>query len=1171
MAKKPATSKNTGPSSQTHRQGNSLFARLGPAKIRDVVEALVPELALDKPRSFVMRSADVLEINCILPDHKDDTPSCVIDCRKGTVHCYGSGCGYHSSNLLQFLQDATGSTFKELITQIHTVTGIRAVNDKVSKELEALDDHQQMTALAMEVFNAHLLRCIDPPKGNHPYARDYSPAFMSVIKHTLDWLFVERGRDPKHARSLPYGILPSQEMATRFAHDVLEKRMMDEARTGRISMTKERRERVEKLFEEMVGRVDPRWIHCVTFHTGYGLTTPGRIRLRLPRNDKTEGTDELPGFTQDDPVGYFGLYLPQYRVFSPQEVRDLHVITVEGENDALAYMEKILDAGKVGVRVIASSGKRNGLDLLVDAGITRCHLFGDEPSEEHGKGEDWVRHMLASTERMDARVFTGWHELKEGMPKDPDEAIRLFGFDKVYALTAGPNAKYMSSEVWALERLADNIAGMGLSETREKLRWAIEYGQCVRNHAALAVYLEHAGRLVGIPPASLRREITKTGFTEEGYVARLADTIIHEFHRTCRDDTDGKGGGEIELFHRATQTRLRFFLTDGKGMVAQFSSVFGDMWRFFKDNVGLPPKLDDANLDGVPSTLTLPEKLKLLTSYMEMAMQTVVQGVPSRSECDEIGQGVWYKDDPDRPGTKCLYVVNGFKVYKGVFRSGGEPTVEWAQLAGPSDGRYIFNVEKDKVWSREIAAVDDLNAANEITREQVHEVVKKIEWIFRRFWNLKYRDTDATFLGYHLAALAVGCAYVTKSVVHLLGDTNAGKSSAMALAGGKQFPGMNLVEAAGYSANYSAAYIYQTWNYSMLAMLLDEFEAEQTSGHSASHKGKAVENISELIRQIATEGGTSPGRGSNDGSTKRYHLHTHVMLASMLKASLPQDNNRRMAIEIYRNDDPEARAPEIAIFDEIPHERYRQMRRTLTLGLLRFIPEIQRNAEEVRADLARVKRVPFSVPTRFSDNLIPAVSLMRFFGAAWEEYLVNTFTQRREALQQTLEDTSANALVQRVIGTPNVVLGDNARASISQLLSRADQTSMLNGSGCGVVFDEARKVIIIDWFVVTATGGLLSRTFEYVGKTPQQLKHMCDQHPDAVRPAEYETYGVAATLRALGFSGNARTTSAVKVDTLVKELRTASAPAPAKPTGPGTVTPIRPSASAAGGGGSDNL
>lgn len=1146
MAKKPAKTAN---SSQTHKQGNGLFTRLGPVKIRQVVEAIVPALELDKPRSFVFRDGDVLETNCILRDHKDDTPSCKIDCRRGTIHCYGAGCGYHSTNLLQWLQDATGYSFKEIATQIHTSTGVRAVNDKVTKELEELDDHQQMTALAMRVFNEHLARCVDPPTGDRPYARDYSAPFMAVVKHTLDWLFVERGRDPRHVRSLPYGILPSQEMASRFAKDILDKMVEGYGEARGAKLSSERRDKILERFEAMMERIDARWVHCVTFHTGYGLTTPGRIRLRLPRNDKTDGTDTLPGFSVDDPVGYFGLYLPQYRTFSPQEIKELHVIVVEGENDSLAYTEKLLDAGKVGVRVVAAIGNHNGLDPLVDAGIPRMHLFGDEPSEEYGKGEDWLRHMLSSSERADARVFVGWHDLREGTPKDPDDAIRTHGFDKVYALTAGASAKYASAEVWALDRVVDNTAGLGPSDTREKLRWAIEFGKCVRNHAALSVYLEQAGRLIGIPPAALRRELIKTDNTEEGYVARLADVLIHEFHRTCRDDTDGKGGGSVELFHRTTQTRLAFYLTDGKGMMAQLSTVFGDMWRFFKEHVGMPPQYDDANLDGVPSSETLPDKLKKLTGYLEMAMHTVIQGVPSRSECDEIGQGAWYLDDPQRPGTKALYVVNGFHAYKGIVRAEPEASVDWSKLAGPSDGRYIFLIDKEKNWSDEIRSVEDLNAGNAVTREQIHTVMRSAQQIFQKYWKLKYGETDAQFLAYHLAALASGCAYRTKSVVHFLGDTNAGKTTLLSFFGGTQVPRFRLVEASDYRANYTTAFICQNWNRVSRAMLLDEFEAEQTNSKT-SHKGAQVENISELIRQIASEGGTPASRGGSDGHTRTYQLHTFVMLTSMLKAALPQDNNRRMSIEIYRND---GIPPEVGVFDDVSPDEFQRFRRLLSIGLFKFVPELTRHYDEVRSSIARVKRVPFNVPTRFTDNLVPAVAVMSFFGVDWDAYLVKTFNERREALQEVLEDTAANALVQRILGTPNVSVGGDSRASISQLLSREDQVPMLNESGCGVSFDRERKVLIVEWYTITGTGGLLSRTPEYSSMGAGQLKHVFDQHPDAVRPHEYGPLAIEATLRGFGRGSSLRTVSAIKLSAYVDSLRGASGVV--KPTG--AVVPIR--------------
>ena len=62
----------------------------------------------------------------------------------------------------------------------------------------------------------------------------------------------------------------------------------------------------------------------------------------------------------------------------------------------------------------------------------------------------------------------------------------------------------------------------------------------------------------------------------------------------------------------------------------------------------------------------------------------------------------------------------------------------------------------------------------------------------------------------------------------------------------------------------------------------DEFEAD---GHS--DKGRHVEAVSELLRQITTEGGANPGRGTQDGTPRTYVLRADVVEASILRAALP--------------------------------------------------------------------------------------------------------------------------------------------------------------------------------------------------------------------------------------------------------------------------------------------
>lgn len=1139
------------------QQGKALFARLGVAKARAMIERLFPVVTHSSARRTTSQvGTDAFYTNCVLPGHEDDTPSLFIDCVKGYAECRGAPCGYHTTSLLKLLQDATGWSYKEVVTQIHTATGVRIATGKAEKELDELDEHQQTIASMMEAFNDHLCRCLNPPSSGDVYASDYSAAYLRAVQPTLDWLYVERGRKKKHAHFMPYGVLPTVELTLKFVNDILGRYATAEMRLGVVTTTKERRERVLAKVEAIMRGIDPQWIHCVTFHTGYGIATPGAIRLRKPCNEKTGangGTDTVGRMHgEDDPVGFYGLYQPRLKHLTSQQIANTHVLVVEGEHDASAYIEGLLDENKSGVLPLGGIGTHNTLDLLADAGIEHPHLFSDEPSMAYGKGDAWITHMLRESEKCDARIFSGWHLFKEGNPKDPDDAIRMYGFDRVYAATVGVGAQYQSVEAWTLERLHERTAE--LVDSREKLTHAIELGKCVKQSAAFALYLDGAARLAGVPVAALRQELVKTSFTEAGYVVRLADAIGNEFHRSYREDSSR--GGELHLFHRQKRHALQFYLTDGRAMMAQMSNVYGDMWTWIKDHVGLPPTLDDENLDGAPTSLLLPDKVRVLADYLALAMQQVYQGVPARSECNEHNQGPWWLDDAAHPGTKCIYIHNGDRTYKGVWRPGTDSLLDWTELQGPSDGCELFNHDVSRRWSREINSIADLEEGNTYTKEELGASLRKLAAMFTKIWKLKYGENDAKFLAYHLAAMAVTEAFETKAIMHILGETNAGKSSLLSCFGGTQFPDLVLVEASHYRANYTAAFVSQRWNRSSLSLLLDEFEDEQSS---RSHKGQQVENLSEMLRQLVTAGGSDPGRGTNDGKPRSMSLHGFAALGSILRASKPQDNNRRMSIELFMNSDQGAKPPNIAMFEFFKPAEYARIRRMFSVALHRWVPELAALQKMVSQEIAKEGIVDYRVPARFSDNLLPAVAVMALVEPehVWKKYLADTFRVRREAIIEVAQDTSSNAILERILNVPNCMYESGKRASVNQLISKVDTVEFLNRSSCGVYFDEQNKLLIVNWWMVAAVGGgLLYRVDNYDQMTPQNLKHTFDQHPNALRPQELKDGKVAEFLRIHATGTNERGISAMKIETAVNSLRDIPAP----PSGSNVIQmPGRPS------------
>lgn len=1129
-----------------YTHGNKLFERLDITRLRMLIDKVFPDAAA------AQRGTSGLLMRCLTPTHEDKHPSFFISTSHNYARCYS--CGYYTKNLLQMLQDTKGWSFKDAVQQIQGLVGFRVVTEKVEKDLEELDNHQAAYRVLFEVCNQHLTNCISPPTDS----MDYVPAFLRVVQPTLDWLFVERGHNQDFAPFLPYGIFPPQHMIIDMATKVLEKQANDQyAATSTTTLTKDRREKILARLTELVKNVDGNWTHAVTYHTGYALTTPGRMRLRRPGDvRKSENMINLPGFGEDDPVGYLGLYSTAFSAFSTKETEKFKFILVEGENDMLTCQERILESGRLGVYVLASCGNANNTDALTHGGVSSVYLLHDHPDPDIGRGEEWLKLRLSSASEIEARVFTKWDELRQGnlSVKDPDDAVRNNGFDHFRRVVLDQiQTSFVASDVWAADRAIEEASPIDPSETRLRMQKAVEFGQCVRHPAQLATFIERMQQALGIPSGPLRGEIVKVKDTEAGFINRIAETIKHEFHTLYKEDN--ARGGTLHLFHKKTRREINFFMTDGDGMLAALSNVFGEMYGYFKDYVGLPPSYGDDNTEDLAHTPMIRERQKDLAAYLKIAMQMVYQGVPSKDECLRLGQGVHLLADPDMGNEQLLYVVNGKRCYLGRWDNPTTQQMTWMELPGPSHGRYLFDIDGREPWSREIVDVKDLDAGNLIPTTEVQGAIEDVFNIFNKNWRFVTQELDSTFLAYHLFACAVSAAFPTKVILSFIGQTQSGKSSAMAIFSGGQFSNLQLLEAVLYQSQYTMPALFQAFSGSSLMMALEEFSIDPSQ---PTHKSQQVENINEMLRQVIFDGGSVIRRGTAEGKTKTFRVHTNVATSSVNIARDPQDENRRYTIEMVKVDG--LKDPAVGIFETVDQERFLAIRRIATLGMLKYARELSKHHDEIYREINQPKFLPFSVPSRFLRNFLPIASIMKQFGGDWRAFIVAVCESRRDKLAAVAKDTAPGNLLGRILHTPSIRIGATGRASVLSLMASEEEWGLINDAKSGFYFDDKQKLGVIDWVAITAPDGLLHRVDEYGKSVTRTLKHMLDQHPSAIKGREYNAYKVFDFLQTCKVVADEHEISVVRLDAQVARLR-ARAPE-AKVEGPSLVIP---SASRAGG------
>lgn len=1140
---------------------SDVLKTLGVVSGRNLITRLWPD------GKVTIRAQGVLRLCC--PIHSDGTPSLDIDFIKGMIYCHG--CCYYTSSLFRFLQDAKGWNFRESLEEIRQHTAAKLFSDAASKELDGFDAHQFATRVMGDVFNTHLQNLISP----RPAAPEYTEVVMTAAKSTLEWLFTERKRDMDYVSRLPYGVVPPQHIFEKlmvgwFDRDA-EKRLL----APQPLMDKTFKDMIVARIKELWATITSNFIHAVSFTTGYGLTQPGRIRLRRPYVPKNEGLHVLPGFDPDAPNGYYGLYSPfsTARNAAGKEL-PFEFYLVEGEMDATACMEGVLRENKTGVVFMASCGTAGDTDELWDAGVHRLHLISDEPSEEFGKGDKWAMDRFKSAVQVEATVFSKWDVFQAEAPaaKDPDEVIQTLGFPRFYSqVVSNAPAQYRTATEWAIDRIHEDASNRKIDpdNARALTEIAGKYGQCVRHPASQSAFIDRVSKLFNLASGPLRQEIVQAQDTEESFRLRITERMRYEFHPMYFEMSSR--GHVMTMFHKLTRKPVLFPMNDGEAIANALASVHGNVYDYVKTHIGVPIFLTGTDKDGMP--LLTPEKqlIKDIYFYMKLAAQDLLKGLPERRTCVELNQGPHLIEDPERPGEWCWAFNNGQRVYKGNWVVPTSTQLLWKELDGPGDAKTIFRQRPDP-WSHEVTSVQDLIQGNAIELPEIRTMVEKIAEVLGRSWTFVHQDTDPMFLACHLVVSAVSSVFPSKTITSFIGDYHSGKSSLLSIFCGVVNKSIQLLEASDYAANFSPAAIYQGADRSALALALDEFEDD---GDANTQKGRAVADISEMLRTIIGETGAKIVRGSNNGQQgQEYLLHTFVFIASILRARKAQDESRRFDIEMKK--DPTKRDPSQTVFSQVTREEWAGYRRVITIGSLKYGLALRAAYNEIDKAVNETQVVPFNVPPRYLRNMFPAAALMHLLGYDWRAFMVRVCESRRMKLQTVAADTASSVLHDRLFRTAAIKLGDSkAMISLLELLADEKDADLINVSRSGIYYMKAGKIIVINWIAVQAKGGVLDSWPEYRAIDHRNLKHTFDQNQSALRSEEYERMGVKAFIQAQGDQYRPDLISAVHLDSILAEIRghRATAPATQGATGPKLVQPpvAYEDDPTAGGGGNNNI
>lgn len=1121
----------TGSAKFSHNDGHKLLNLLDVTQLKTLLAHSFPEHRLTQINTAAVK------INCLassVTGHIDQNPSMYLDVVRGTIKC--KACGYFTRNLLQLFQDAKGWSYRETLSQVLTYTGRRLVSEKVEADVEAYDIHNLAVSTLLYVCTAYARNLLAPPIDPED-KKNYDEIALHAAAPVLEWLFTHRKHLPEHLGALPYGVWPPQHVLFAYAAERLE--TLAGAQYERFQntyLTPERRTKVLERIKVLAEPAGVEWVNSVAFFNGHGLRTPGKIRLRRAHlEDQKDGNYlTLPGFTEDEPIGYFGLYAPHLGGLDPSEAKALRFFLVEGENDAITAQEHFMSAGLTGYVFLASNGAFNDLDALVSAGVEEVYVISDHPVR--GKGDAWLRGRLVTGAEVFVRVFRGWSALDKipGMPKDPDDAIQLGGFQIFKRTVVDEGDKwFVPVDVWALDKALEDAAVLGPDDVRERTAIAVGYGETVRNAAQLSQYVERVCTKMALTPAIVRSLIVRSKDDEAGFIARIIDVLTRLFHPLYKED--GMRGAILYLHHRTKDRTIRFGTDDGAGALSALANVVGDVHSFFAEQVGIPAWVMPQQGQGLAQPVR--ELQRIFADYLKIAIQSLFHDVPTREECTQYGQGVHVIEDAQAPFGVVVMVVNGMCVYEGTYVPDGSLSLSWKKLDGPSRGLSLFLTEPHPHFS-ELRSVADLEDANKFTIEDVRYYVHRLVQLYRTGWRTLNTDLDAKFLAYYQAAFSAPHLSPSKVHLELVGQHSSGKSTALSTFCGGQFPHLQICPWSKGLVNYSTASIYQGFNRASLTMGLEEFTRDLTV---ATAKTAQVQSISELLRQVIFPGGAVVSRALPTGGSRQMIVRTNVVTASIHPAHDPQDASRRLTVETVKVEG--LKDPQMEFAELFPPEELTRMRRVLGLGLIKFYRPYREYYDQIERELGTGKVVTtFAVDTRFLRNFYPIAPLMALLGEDWKDFVIKATEARRGRLTANARSNVTTQLFDTIFRTNNLKIGQSgAVTSVAVMLGSRDPTRWLalNHAQAGVYYFEDLKYLIVDWISVVAPGGLLHRVEPYCRTPPNLLKHQLDQHSLARRDHQYDPPKVLSALRAFGGVMRTDEITVVDISAMLEELREA--------------------------------
>lgn len=839
-------------------------------------------------------------------------------------------------------------------------------------------------------------------------------------------------------------------------------------------------------------------------------TTDSHITAFRARQPNAPGESKRINLFQDgfEPgTGFFGVNFKPYVNFlkNRPDGKSKSYIMVEGEFDALQPMVHALQTGKV-EHAIISAGGNSAITLLDDFvttnDIDRLQFLGDAPTKGHVDSSSAVIYQwLKHTSKCNISIFSdeAWAKLSPGEDLDHAYAEANLSVDLISKVLTDP-ASFIPAWRWVFNRSLSSFEEYAEDDVQALTQAAVGFGQYLRTPGDIDAF---ADSVVNLYPAlkagPIKRGVTATSDDEQGFIARIADTL-QDLYDVIGVANNPRSGKDLQLFHKKDSRIALVKLDSDQSIVQELAQTAGAPSRFIADYVGtasclLNPESEAAKKGN--SSLAQDRKIR---HYLSEAVLSLALDAPCTDNLKKVRAGYHFLPNQE-------ILIQG----KSVFffdRRNGDLKFREEKTARADD--LLIDIYQDPEQRKEWFTPEPL------TTEVLYKAQKSN---MRKAYNDLCRFFDTGFVFDHqsvncrlLAALTLAFPIMSvfdrQVVVHFTGDTGSGKSTLLSTFCKVDKDTSNMSIQLLYGSRYflsitQTAFTRVAANTALLHCI-DELEFDSQT------KRKNSEGVMESLRGITSGGGSRTVSRMDGEGTVTQEYNVPVIYASITGTEKPQDLNRLIVINMQKREGQVD--PNSAIYRAFPQDDLYKLRLAVNFGMYQHVPDIRARYEKIRHQYTEINsQLPVKVEFRFMSAFFPLFAVMDAIDVDYIAFFSDYVRNNEILIRRNTGISESDGFMSKILHFSGIALQDfkdtQKKHTLAEVLVNRAWRLELNNTGVGVFYDESSHLMLFNLEQVI-TNLLSSYSRNSTGITAMGLRNMLERHKAALTPQEIASSGI---------------------------------------------------------------